>query len=379
MTDSSTPTVNGVPGGPQGVGQPDGKQPGGKKGAGRVIATVVVVLVVLAIVAGVGWFVKNRQSTASAEGTTGAAKPVIAVSARTTDSDYYVQWLNGVKKEAARIGATLKIYDANGDDSQQILDIESATALKPAAILVDHGLEGIEPNVKKALDAGIPVVGFDSVISDSRAISVSQSDEKLSKLATDRLVKDTDGKATVIYAYVAGFAPLDARNKVWESVKKANPGIKQVAQVGVVNDSTAQQTAEQVKASLQAHPDTTVVFAPYDEFAKGATQAVEELGLTGKVKVYGVDISDADIAVLGKADSPWVLTATTDPSNVGAVAIRTAFRAGEGKQTTKDVLVPPALVTAEEIRKNKISSVSQLVKYFPSLVTDDISPVAEAK
>ncbi|MFT8593526.1 MAG: substrate-binding domain-containing protein [Bifidobacterium sp.] len=345
---------------------------------GKAVALVAAAVVVIALVIGAGWLIKGRQATASAEGTSASAKPVIAVSARTTDSDYYIQWLNGVKKEAARIGATLKIYDANGDDSQQILDIESATALKPAAILVDHALEGINPNVKKALNAGIPVVGFDSDITDSRAISVSQSDEKLAKLATDRLLKDTGGKATVIYTYVAGFAPLDARNKVWTSVKKANPGIKQVAQVGVVNDSTAQQTAEQVKAALQAHPDTTVVFAPYDEFAKGATQAVEELGLTSKVKVYGVDISDADIAVLGKTNSPWVLTATTDPSNVGAVAIRTAFRAAEKKQTTKSVLIPPALVTADEIRKYKITSVSQLVKHFPSLVTDSISPVASA-
>ncbi len=339
---------------------------------GRIAALVIAAIVAVALVVGIAWIVKNRNTTGSAR----ADSPVIAVSARTTDSDYYIQWLDGVKKEAARVGATLKIYDANGNDSQQILDIQSATALKPAAILIDHGLEGINPNVDKALDAGIPVVGFDSVIKDKRAIAVSQSDTKLAELATGRLVKDTGGKAKVIYAYVAGFAPLDARNKVWEKVKKEHVGLQQVAQVGVVNDSTAQQTAEQVKASLQANPDVSVVFAPYDEFAKGATQAVEELGLASKVKVYGVDISDADIAVLGKAHSPWILTATTDPSNVGAVAIRTAYRAAQKKQTATEVLVPPALVTADEIRSNNITSVSQLVKFFPGLVTSNISPVA---
>lgn len=338
------------------------------------IWSIIAAVIVVALVVVGAWTVKSRTASAA----TGSSEPVIAVSVRTTDSDYYVQWLSGVKKEAARIGARLKIYDANGDDSQQILDIESATALKPAGILVDHGLEGINANVVKALDAGIPVVGFDSDITDSRAIKVSQSDAKLATLCTTRLVKDTGGTAKIIYAYVAGFAPLDARNKVWEKVKKANPGLDQVAQVGVVNDSTAQDTAEQVKASLQANPDVTVVFAPYDEFAKGATQAVQELGLSNKVKVYGVDVSDADLAVLGKKGSPWVLTAATDPANVGAVSVRTAYRAAKGTQKTKSVLVPPALITADEVRKNKITSVSQLVKYFPGLKTDSISPVSAA-
>jgi hypothetical protein len=57
---------------------------------------------------------------------------------------------------------------------------------------------------------------------------------------------------------VAGFRPLDLRNGVWESFKKANPGIQQVAQIGVVLDGM------------------TMLNAPYyaQDFAEGALLVV---------------------------------------------------------------------------------------------------------
>ncbi len=320
----------------------------------------------------------SDQSGSSASSTgSGDDRPTIAVSARTTDSDFYSLWLSGVKSEAEKLNVDLKIYDANGDDSQQILDLQSATAIQPDAILVDHGLEGVTPAAVDALDAGIPVVSFDSVIDDDRVTTVSQSDHDLAKLTADQLVSDTGGSAKVVYVYVAGFEPLDLRNETWEDVKTANPGLQQVAQIGVVNESTVVQVAEQAKAALQENPDVTAIFAPYDDFAKGATQAVQELGLQSSVKIYGADISDADIAVLTEDSSPWVATATTDPSNVGAVALRTAYLKAEGQETDSSVLVPPALVTGQELRDKGITTVAQLVTAFPSLRTDEISPVTQ--
>ena len=316
-------------------------------------------------------------SDAGAQSESAADGPTIAVSARTTDSDFYTLWLSGVKSEADKLGATLDIYDANGDDSQQILDLQSARATSPDAILVDHGLEGITPAAVEALDAGIPIVSFDSVIDDDRVIKVSQSDHDLADLAGNKLAEDAGGEADVIYVYVAGFAPLDLRNEKWTEIKEQNPGINEVAQIGVVNESTVIQVAEQAKAALQENPDVTAIFAPFDDFAKGSSQAVRELGLEDTVKVYGADISDADIAVLTEDGSPWVATATTDPSNVGAVSLRTAYLAATGDIPEEDVLIPPALITAEDLRAEGITTVSELVDAFPELRTDDISAVAQ--
>lgn len=60
------------------------------------------------------------------------------------------------------------------------------------------------------------------------------------------------------------------------------------------------------------------VFAPYDEVTKGMVTAIEQNKLGTKVAAYGIDISNADIELMTKKDSPWKATATTDPSAVGA-------------------------------------------------------------
>ncbi len=289
--------------------------------------------------------------------------------------DYFELWLAGAQAEATRLGVNLSVYNADGDDAQQALDIESAINDGVDAIAVDHGFaETVQPGIASALDADIPVVAFDVDAGDDRAVAVTQSDAVLAEQVLGQLVSDTDGAADVIYVYVAGFAPLDNRNAVWEDVKADNPGLNQVAQIGVVNDSTATDVADQAKAALQANPGVTAIFAPYDEFAKGATLAIQELGLEDTVKVYGADISTADIEVITAENSPWVATAATDPANVGAVTIRAAYLAATGGDLPASVEIPPTLITRDALLSKKVATIQDLTVAFPELSTPDLVP-----
>ena len=88
----------------------------------------------------------------------------------------------------------------------------------------------------------------------------------------DQFAMDRGGEPVsgdVVYVYVAGYRPLDLRNEVWMEFKAANPGINQVAQIGVVNANTAAQTADQAKAALQANPDTIAIIAPVRRVHQG--------------------------------------------------------------------------------------------------------------
>lgn len=313
--------------------------------------------------------------SAPAAGSTDDDAISIALVRQLGTGDYFELWLAGAQAEADKLGVDLSIYNANGDDAQQALDIESAINDGVDAIAVDHGFaETVQPGVKDALDADIPVVAFDVDAGDDRAISVTQSDAVLAEQVLGQLVTDTDGEADVIYVYVAGFAPLDNRNVVWEDVKSQNPGLNQIAQIGVVNDSTATEVANQAKAALQANPDVTAIFAPYDEFAKGATLAIQELGLENSVKVYGADISTADIEVITAENSPWVATAATDPANVGAVTIRAAFLAATGGDVPASIEIPPTLITREGLLEKKVATIQDLTAAFPELSTPDLVP-----
>ena len=203
---------------------------------------------------------------------------------------------------------------------------------------------------------------------------IEQSDADIAQLALEQLLTDTGGEGDIAYVYVAGFAPLDRRNAVFQEVLAANPGLKNVATFGTVSDSTAAEVQTQAAAVLPANPDIKAIFAPYDEFAKGAVLAIEAAGLQDPVKVYGADISAADIGVITAENSPWVATVGTDPANVGRVAVRAAALAAAGEAVDPQIVVNPALITQQFLGDNAITTIAELGPQLPTLDTPDILP-----
>jgi simple sugar transport system substrate-binding protein len=300
----------------------------------------------------------------------------VALVAQLSAGDYFEQWRAGAEAQAEELGVTLDFLGADGDNDRHALNLQQAIDSEADAIIVDHGFpETIQPVIGEAVEAGIPLVAFDVDPGEHEVVTLSQSDEEIAGRVLDVLAEDTGGEGEVIYVYVSGFAPLDRRDAVWQEFKADNPGITEVAQIGVVSDNTAAQVAEQAKAALQANPDVTAIFAPYDEFAKGAVQAVQELGMEEQVRVYGADISNADIAVMTAEGSPWVATSATDPSNVGAVAVRAAVLLAVGEDVPADIVVPPALITQQQLRDGGIENIGQLIEVVPELETPDIVPI----
>ena len=100
------------------------------------------------------------------------------------------------------------------------------------------------------------------------------SDYLLGKMALDQAIADNGTTWDAGYVYVPGIAPLDRRHVAWVETMEANPGIKEVAQFGTLDNPIANSVANQARAALQANPTISVVFAPYDEFAKGVMIAV---------------------------------------------------------------------------------------------------------
>jgi simple sugar transport system substrate-binding protein len=134
--------------------------------------------------------------------------------------------------------------------------------------------------------------------------------------------------------------------------------------------------ADQTKAALRAHPDITAIFAPWDEFARGATLAIDELGLRSRVKVYGVDISTSDIQAIVEQNSPWVATAATNAAVVGEVSVRAVSLLIAGQNPGPWVLVKPALVTRAQLIDNHIASIDQLAQKVPSFRASDSATAA---
>ncbi len=85
-----------------------------------------------------------------------------------------------------------------------------------------------------------------------------------------------------------------------------------------------------------------------------------------KLKIYSADVSTADIAEIREANSPWVATAATNPSVVGATTVRAAALAVAGQNPPARIAIKPVLITREELNQYDIKTVEELAAKSPS-------------
>lgn len=289
-----------------------------------------------------------------------------------SEGDFFQAYEAGAQKQARALGVELRIYEGRQDAAQQRDQIQQAINLGVAAIIVNHGLpESLKDVVQQALDKGIKVVAFDVNLANPRIAQIEQSDHDLASLLLAQAVKDNGKSFAAGYVYVAGFAPLDRRDEVWQAFKHDNPGVQEKARWGTVDNPIAQSVANQAAAAYRAHPEIRVVFAPYDEFARGANLAAGEANLAGKVRIYSADISTADIEAIRAPNSAWVATAATNPAVVGAVSVRAAALEVAGQPPARHIVVRPTLVTRDDLVKNDIHTVADLGAKFPAFRASD--------
>lgn len=297
----------------------------------------------------------------------------IALVRQSGAGDYFEQWGAGAKAQAKALGIDLAVYDAQADNAKQATDLSTAINSGVRAIIVDHGFPAtVAPLIDQAVDKGITVVTYDVDSTNPKVITTAQNDADIATAAIGALTAAIGKNAAVGYVNVAGYAPLDRRDAVWQQAIAEN-GWSQAFKVGKVTDSTATDNVPLVSAALTQHGEVKGIFAPYDELAKGATLAVQNKHLDSTVKVVGADISNADIQAITAEGSPWVATAGTDPSAVGAAVIRTAALQLAGQLGKPTVQFPAVAVTRDLLVSKKIQNLDQLRAALPALQLTQVS------
>ncbi|OCP19137.1 sugar ABC transporter substrate-binding protein [Ensifer sp. LC54] len=315
---------------------------------------------------------------ASAAGLEGAPAPFdkggvkVALISYISSGDFFQAYQAGAEAQAKALGIDLRVFPGKQNAAEQREQVQQAINLGVHGIVVDHGLpESLGDVVQQAVDAGVKVVAFDVNLNNPAVPQVEQSDHELARLALEQAVKDNGTSFNAGYVYVAGFAPLDRRNEVWDKFRADNPGVVEKARFGNVSDTTATSTGDQAKAAFAANPDISVVFAPYDEFARGVKLAAADLGITDRLKIYSADVSTADIQEIVEEGSPWVATVATNPAVVGAVSVRAVALKIAGQHVPERILVKPALLTQEALRQAGVKTIEELAAKVPAFSASD--------
>lgn len=288
--------------------------------------------------------------------------------------DFFQAYLSGVEKQAAALGVNLQVFDSRQDAALQADMVDQAITLGVDGIIIQHGLtESMKEAAQRAVAAGIKVVAFDVNVENPAIPQVEQSDRDLARLALEAAIADNGSSWVAGYVYVPGIAPLDRRDETWKKVKLDNPGIDEVAMFGTLDNPIANSVANQARSVLSANPNIEVMFAPYDEFAKGVKIAVDEAGMSDQVSIYSADISTADIALMREPGSSWMATAATNPAVVGEVSVRALAMLLAGEDPGAQVIVPPTLITQKMLNDLDIKNMEELGAKLPAFAHADVA------
>ncbi|MGR5913494.1 sugar ABC transporter substrate-binding protein [Bacillus pacificus] len=276
------------------------------------------------------------------------------------------QYIEGVKKQVELFGGSVQVYNSDNDLAKMAANLDTAINSKVDGILIDHGRsEALRPGVEKALQANIPVVAFDNDLRLPGVTIIDQDDYSLAWKSLKTLAEDLNGQGNIAVVWVGGFAPMERRNVIIDAFYKRYPNIKEVARFGTASNNTPLDTQTQVEALLKKYPKKTI-YKPFSlhgmSLLKGLLKHFEQAGRTD-IKVYGIDLSNEDLQLMQKENSPWAATAATNPAEVGKVQVRFLYKKIAGEQTPDIYSLEPYLVKKNSLPKENIT-MDQLSKYI---------------
>ncbi len=272
---------------------------------------------------------------------------------------HMITHINGVKNEASRYGIELSVIDANNDLAKMAEGIENAVTNKMDAILISHGkADALTGAVRKALEAGIPVIVFDNdfdipeEIHQGKLVSLDQYDLMMGLISQIVLVQELDGKGKVVYNRVANVPPTDKRHRIWEGgVLPTYTGLEVINTIDLGTDNPMPKAQTALETLLTTGNEIDAVYAVWDEYAKGFYNAlVVEQQTNGRtIPLYSVDISDQDLAMMQDNPDIWRASAAVDPTVVGQVQVRLALKALVGEKIPRYYSLKPVLVHVDDL------------------------------
>lgn len=216
--------------------------------------------------------------------------------------DYWKGCLEGFERAAKAVGATA-VYtgSAEADFAAEVDVLNQVIAKNPKGI----ALTCVDPDafadpIQAAIDAGIPVVTFDSDSPNSgRYAYLGTGNEAAGAAAAKYMAEAIGGSGEVGIVYFAGSQNQEERSGGFEKYLAANyPDITVLTKVHGGDDETSSSAA--AAALITANPNIKGIFGANAWMGLGVGNAIEEAGKVGQI--CGVAF-DTDSGVLDYIES----------------------------------------------------------------------------
>jgi D-xylose transport system substrate-binding protein len=261
-----------------------------------------------------------------------SAQTVVGVSWNNFQEERWKTDEAAIKAALEAGGAQYISADAQSSAEKQLKDIENLIAQGANALIVlAQDADAVAPAVQKALDEGIPVIGYDRLIENPDAFYITFDNKEVGRMQAREVFKVApEGNYVFIKGNAADPNADFVHSGQLEVLKEAidSGKIKNVGEAYTDNwqPAVAQRNMEQFLTAN--NNDVDAVVASNDGMAGGVVAALEAQGLAGQVPVSG---QDGDKAALNRvALGTQTVSAWKDSRELGKAAGEAALALAEG-------------------------------------------------
>jgi ribose transport system substrate-binding protein len=235
-----------------------------------------------------------------------SSKEVFYLIATNIKLPYWQTAAAGFTKAAAQYKVTARVEGPDTYDAQaELAALHSAIAVKPAGILIsvaDASL--LQPEINAAVNAGIPVITFDSDAAGSRRLYfIGTNNLEAGRLGGKRIVEKLGGKGNVVFFTLGDQPNIDERLKGFKEVLATRPDIHITAVVDIKGDARNAFDWTQESMALSGSQRIDAFVSLESSSGKLVADAVKRGGGGREVLAFDVDQDTLDGIKSGAIDA----------------------------------------------------------------------------
>jgi rhamnose transport system substrate-binding protein len=241
----------------------------------------------------------------------------------------------GAQAAAQELGVTV-LYQgsATADATEQITLLNSLIAQKVTGLAISaNDADALVPTGKAAMDAGIPVVTWDSAIAPGgRLLHINQAEAAGIAAVQIKMALDLTGPDGGQIAILSATSTAPNQN-AWIELMKAELKKPEYAKLELVTtvygDDQDEKSYNEALGLFKTYPDLKVIIAPTTVGIAASGRAVQDEGLIGKVFVTGLGTPNQMREYVKSGAAPQF--ALWNPGDLGYLAIYTLDAIATGK------------------------------------------------
>ena len=223
--------------------------------------------------------------------------------------------------------------------------------------LIDDGVElifinpvdwtKIEPALKSAYIANIPVIAIDTNVEDDNLVACTVvSDNYLAGVqCAEHLLKNSSGGKIALLKHSQARSSIDRIRGFLDKIA-GNPNFEVVAEAECLGQ--LEFAMPKMEEMIKNHPEINIVMALNDPAALGAIAALQSVNRIDDVLVYGVDgVPETKEMIYSRR---MAATAGQSPRKIGKIAADIAYKIFDGEQVEKLIKLPTKLISSENIQ-----------------------------